>query len=102
MRDMDELRELSSGEALDLWRNCREDDPLERAVLCNARILARCCLWRGQRVYQEEREVLDDLTGRQMEALLRKLAAGGGMLETAGSVNPAFDPERFRALGEGR
>lgn len=49
-------------------------------------------------------EALEDLTGLEMERLLRRLAEGGGpwgrpLEERAGAVNPAFDPERFEAMG---
>lgn len=106
MRDMDELRPLTAGRVLALWRESREasGDPLERTLLCNGRILARCCFFRGAPVYQDGTEALEDLTGRQMERLLLRLAEGGGE-ETlpaapgSGAENPAFDPARFRALG---
>lgn len=99
MRAVDELRPLPSSQILELWRDSREADPLERAVLCNARILARCCFFEGQAVYAGESDVLDDLSGRQMEELLLLLADGGGALDAAPFVNPAFDLERFQSLG---
>ena len=41
MRKMDELRPLTAGRLLALWRECREtEDPLERVLRCNGRILA--------------------------------------------------------------
>lgn len=101
MREIDELRTPSAGALLRLWRESREEDPLERALLCNARILAQCCFCRGEAVYMGEMEVLEDLTGREIEGLLVRLGRGGGKLE-AGQVNPQFDPERFRALEGGR
>ena len=99
MREIDELRGLTAGRLLELWRESRRtaDDPLEQSLLCNARILAECCFCRGQQVYSRETEVLKDLTGRQMERLLRKLSAGGGTVE-AREENSAFDPARFAAL----
>lgn len=103
MRDVDELRPLSAGRLLALWRESRDaEDPLERVLLCNGRILARCCLFQGAPAYQDEAEVLEDLTPGQMERLLLRLAEGGG--PEAGrpaprAENPAFDPARFRALG---
>ena len=52
MRKMDELRPLTAGRLLALWRECREtEDPLERVLRCNGRILAECCFFRGERVY---------------------------------------------------
>ena len=49
MREIDELRPLTAGRLLALWREVREaaEDPLERTVLCNARIAAACCFFRG-------------------------------------------------------
>jgi len=104
MRDIGELRPLTAGRLLELWRECREiDDPLERVLRCNGRILSECCFLRGERVYQSETEALGDLTGRQMERLLLRLAEGGGpeVRRSEGgpaAENPGFDAERFRAL----
>ena len=106
MRDVDELRPLTAGRLLELWRESREmDDPLERALLCNGRILSESCFHRGERVYGDAAEVLADLTGRQMERLLLRLAEGGGegarpLSPGSGAENPAFDPARFDALRE--
>ena len=48
MRDVDELRPLTAGRLLELWREGREtEDPLERVLLCNGRILAECCFCQG-------------------------------------------------------
>lgn len=100
MRDVDELRPLRLGRLLELWREGREEDPLERVLLCNGRILSECCFHEGERVYEDGAEALADLTGRQMEALLRRLAEGGDLRPTAGreTENPAFDAARFAAL----
>lgn len=102
MRDIDELRPLTAGQLLRLWRESREaaEDGLERTLLCNARVLAACCFFQGEPVYGSETEVLTDLTGRQMEALLRRLAEGGTAPASRETVNPAFDRERFKALWE--
>lgn len=102
MRDVDELRPLTAGRLLELWRACREvEDPLERVLLCNGRILSECCFSQGERAYEDETEALADLTGRQMERLLRRLAEGGGLegcRPQAETVNPEFDAARFAAL----
>nr|WP_325242353.1 hypothetical protein [uncultured Oscillibacter sp.] len=102
MREIDELRPLTAGRLLELWQACREaGDPLERVLLCNGRILSECCFAQGKRVYGDEAEALADLTGRQMERLLRRLAEGGGppnRRPQAGTVNPEFDAARFAAL----
>ncbi|MDY3985132.1 hypothetical protein [Dysosmobacter sp.] len=97
--DIDELRPLTAVRLLELWRRCREEteDPLERAMLCNARVLAECCLRQGEPVFTDEGAVLAALTGRQMAELLGRLAEEEGPAE---AVNPAFDWQRFRALGE--
>ena len=103
MRKVDELRPLRLGRLLALWREYRESgDPLERAALCNGRVLAECCFYQGERVYRDEAEALEDLTAREMERLLLRLGSGGGPVreEAASSGDhPAFDPARFRALG---
>ena len=77
------------------------EDPLERVLLCNGRILAACCFARGEPVYKDETEALADLTGRQMEQLLLRLAEGGGCEDRRPrreTMNPKFDAERFEAL----
>ena len=102
MREIDELRPLTAGRLLELWQACREaGDPLERVLLCNGRILSECCFAQGKRVYGDEAEALADLTGRQMERLLRRLAEGGGCEDRRPrreTMNPKFDAERFEAL----
>lgn len=104
MREADELRPLTAGRLLALWREYREtEDPMERVLRCNGRILSVCCFFQGQRVYADEAEALEDLAPRQMERLLARLAEGGGPLERrSGGVpaeeNPGFDAARFEAL----
>lgn len=102
LEEIDRLRPMPAARLLAIWRDTREqtEEPLERCLLCNARVLAECC-WRGEeRAFASAEQVLAALTGRQMEALLRRL-----MEEEPARVpeteNPAFDPERFRALREG-
>ena len=80
MRNVDELKTLPAARILELWRDSREIDPLERALLCNARILAQCCFFEGRAVYADESELLRDQP----------------------FVNPAFDLDRFRTLGVDR
>ena len=100
MRDLDELRPLTAGRLLALWRQCREyGDPLERVLVCNGRILAACCFFRGEPVFEDERAVLAALTGRQLERLLLRLAEAEPGPE--GTGNPSFDQGRFEALREG-
>lgn len=102
MREIDELRPLTAGRLLAIWRESREaaEDPLERTLLCNAAVLAESCFFRGQRAFSDGAAVLEARTGRQIEALLRRLAAGGE--PPAGDAeNPAFDRARFEALREG-
>ena len=102
MNGIDELRALSAGRLLTIWRETREltDDPLERSLLCNARVLAECCYCEGERVFSDELAVLSELTGRQMEKLLVRLA-GDAPVSTPATVNPAFDQAKFDALREG-
>ena len=99
---IDELRSLTAGRLLAIWRETREmtEDPLERSLLCNARVLAECCWRGGERMFADEAAVLTALTGRQIEDLLARLADGGTEERTA-EVNPSFDRARFEALREG-
>ena len=100
MRPMDELRPLSAGRLLELWRACREiEDPLERILQCNGRILAECCRFQGEAVYAGGGEALNDLTGREMEQLLGRLAEGRPPRDGWPEENPVFDLARFAALG---
>ena len=96
---IDELRPPTAARLLTIRRTCREmaDDPLERVLLCNAHILTECCFFQGEPAFADETAVLEALTGRQMEHLLRQLA--GEPEKTAREVNPGFDEERFRQLG---
>ena len=100
MREIDELRPLTAGQLLTLWREVRgiSEDPLERTVLCNARSAAECCFCRGEPVFTDEQEVLAALTGRQLEGLLRRLSEGAPA--PGEERNPAFDESRFTALRE--
>ena len=78
MRTVDAMKPLTAGELLGLWQRFREkiEDPLERTLLCNAAILRESCYCQGKAVYQDEGEVLRDLTPREMETLLLRLAEG--------------------------
>ena len=99
MRDIDELRPLTAGRLLTLWREHRDAEPLERALVCNAAVLAESCFYQGEPAFESGEAVLAELTGRQMEELLRTLA-GGAQPRLAGE-NPAFDSERvLRLQGE--
>lgn len=102
MSGIDELKSLSAGRLLAIWRETREvsEDPLERSLLCNARVLAECCYYEGERVFQDELAVLSSLTGRQIEKLLVRLA-GDTPVGPPATVNPVFDQAKFDALREG-
>ena len=76
MRGIDELRPLTAGRLLTLWREHRDAEPLERALLCNAAVLAESCFCQGEPAFESGEDVLAELTGRQMEELLRTLAGG--------------------------
>ena len=101
MREVEELRPPTALGLLKLWRESGKaaEEPVERALLCNAAILAESCFCRGEPVFQSGAEVLEALTPREMEALLRRLAAEES--PPSAGANPAFDWERFRALEEG-
>lgn len=96
MRTVEELRPLTAGALLALWRRYREtcSDGLERTLLCNAAILREACFCQGEAVYEDELAVLRDMTAREMETLLVRLAEGGG----GEPVNPDFDSGRFDAM----
>ena len=91
MRTVDAMKPLTAGELLGLWQRFREkiEDPLERTLLCNAAILRESCYC------QDEGEVLRDLTPREMETLLLRLAEGEAAPE---ECSGAFDFQRFAAM----
>ena len=99
MTPVDDLRPLSPARLLALWRDCREaaDDPLERTLLCNARVLAACCYREGAPAFADEEEVLTTLTGRQMERLVERLASQTEPADPP-DMNPAFPAARVVAL----
>ena len=97
MRTVDAMKPLTAGELLGLWQRFREkiEDPLERTLLCNSAILLDSCYCQGKAVYQDEGEVLRDLTPREMETLLLRLAEGEAAPEERSG---AFDFQRFAAM----
>lgn len=97
MRTVEELRPLKAGRVLSIWRESREmaEEPLERALLCNARVLAESCFFQGEPVFADAETVLESLSGQEMETLLRRLSGAAG-----GQENPAFDQRRFEVLME--
>ena len=72
---------------------------MERALLCNAEVLAACCFYKEAPVFADAEDVLEALTTRQMERLLRQLAENN-VLQLA-AENPTFDAARFYQLREG-
>ena len=102
MRVWDELRALSAGRLLTLWRESGKaaEEPLERALLCNAAVIAESCFFQGEPVFEDQEAVLQELTPREMERLLGALASGGAF--AGAEENPAFDAARFESLREGQ
>ena len=100
MRELDELRPLTAAHLLRLWRESGEaaETDMERALLCNARVLAESCFYQGEAVFQNGSDVLEALTAQEMETLLRQLATGN--TQVAAAENPAFDQARFLRLRE--
>ena len=101
MRDIDELRPLTALRLLTIWRECGQEaeDPLERSLLSNARVLAECCYFQDMPVFSDGQAVLEALTAREMERILEQLS--GGRQQMRSTINPAFDEARFEALREG-
>lgn len=100
MRDLDELRQLTAGRLLAIWRESRyaAEDPMERALLCNAQILAEGCFCQGRAAFENREAVLETLTTQEMETLLRQMAAD--TVPVNGEKNAAFDQKRFEQLRE--
>lgn len=101
MRELDELRQLTAGRLLTIWRESGDaaEEPVERALLCNSRVLAESCFYQGEPVFGSGEEVLELLTTREMETLLHQLVEGG--VPVSAVENPAFDQARFERLREG-
>lgn len=99
MREVDQLRPLSAGRLLAIWREGREktQDVLERSLLTNAQVLAECCFFQGEEAFSSREDVLEALTVPEMEQLLERLCAAGH----GGVENPRFDMEKFAAMQEG-
>lgn len=104
--EIDTLRRPTAWRLLEIWRQTREtaEEPLERALLCNAQVLSESCLFQGERVFADGAEVLSRLTPGEMEDLLRRLAEDAGpsapQPPADRTVNRDFDDARFRALKE--
>ena len=102
MEELDELRPPTAWRLLEIWRGTRElaEEPLERALLCNAQVLAESCLRQGAQVSADGAAVLAQLTAGEMEALLRRLS-GEAPSPAPAAVNRNFEQSRFQALREG-
>ncbi len=82
----DELRPPTAGRLLYLWRASRDaaEEPMERSLLCNARVLAESCFYQGEPVFRDGEAVLELLTHTEMEGvaappfLRHSSGAGGG------------------------
>ena len=98
MRIWDELKPLTAGRLLTLWRESGKaaEEPLERALLCNAAVIAESCLFQGEAVFESAEAVLEAMTPREMEGLLRRMAEGAAA--PGGEENPTFDAARFETL----
>lgn len=100
MREIDQLRPLTAGRLLAIWREGREqtEDVLERSLLTNAQVLAECCFFQGEAAFSGREDVLEALTAPEMERLLERLCGVG---PSGGMENPGFDMEKFAAMQEG-
>ena len=100
MRVPDELRQPTALRLLTIWRECgvAAEEPVERALLCNACVLAESCFYQGEPVFANGEEVLSLLTAREMESLLQQLA--DGQVAMVKEENPAFDPAQYERLRE--
>lgn len=99
MEELDELRPPTAWRLLEIWRGTRElaEEPLERALLCNAQVLAESCLRQGKPVFPDGAAVLIGLTAGEMETMLRRLA-GEEPSPAPAAVNRDFDQGRFQAF----
>lgn len=97
---VEELRPLTAGRLLAIRREAQADGTEEWALsaVCNARVLAECCYAGGERIFSDGGAVLEAMTLREIESLVRQLA--GEEMARSGCGNPNFDPTRFRALKE--
>lgn len=95
----DRMKPLSAARLLQIRQEVRQEteDELERALLCNARVLAESCYLGEEAAFDDAEAVLNALSCREMEELLRRLTSGQQTKEPS-AENPKFDPERFHAL----
>lgn len=98
----DTLRPLTAGRLLQIWRevSAAEKNEAVRGLLCNARVLQESCYLGENRLFDSVKAVLDALTVREMEALLRRLA--NPLEQAVKEMNPNFDKTRFQTMREGR
>ena len=91
MEELDELRPPTAWRLLEIWRGTRElaEEPLERALLCNAQVLAESCLRQGKPVFPDGAAVLIGLTAGEMETTAAP-SGGGGTLPRSGGGEPGL------------
>ena len=75
MEELDELRPPTAWRLLEIWRGpgSWQRSP-ERALLCNAQVLAESCLRQGKPVFPDGAAVLIGLTAGGDGTMLRRLA----------------------------
>lgn len=102
MEELDELRPPTAWRLLEIWRGTRElaEEPLERALLCNAQVLAESCLRQGKPGVPRRRGG-PDRADRRGDGNDAAPSGGGGTLPAPAAVNRDFDQGRFQALKEG-
>lgn len=107
LTQIDSLHPLTAGRLLSIWQDSRQiQDPLERSLLCNARVLAESCFSQGKPTFPNPTAVLKSLTAQQMEQLLCHLISGfhpdypPASTPAPQTLNPNFDLVRFQMLRE--
>lgn len=105
LTQIDSLRPLTAGRLLSIWQDSRQiQDPLERSLLCNARVLAESCFSQGKLAFPNPTAVLKSLTAQQMEQLLCRLISDAkpdcASAPAPQTFNPNFDLTRFQMLWE--
>ncbi len=87
----------TAGRLLSIWRETeQEKNAMVRGLLCNAAVLAESCFFEGERLFDDPEAVLETMTAREMELLLKSLAGETALLSSG--ENSGFDTARFRTM----
>ena len=101
MKAVTERKALTAGRLLAIRREiCAQGwDPAEQGLRCNAQVLAETCFAEGEPVFADGEAVINQLTVKEIEALLGRLPEGRSSESIPpAAINPRFSEEQFYRL----